>query len=95
VKQRLIIFLGLILLVAVLVGLNAASYTQKEKTPDNEVFPNRSTYNSGATGTQALYSLLVETGRKVVRWQQPPDSLLTSKNKPAVFVVIGTVRREF
>jgi len=94
-KQKLFIFLGLILLIAVLVGLNAASYTQKEKTPDSEIAPNRSTYNSGATGTQAWFSLLAETGRKVVRWQEPPGPLATVKDKPVVFVVIGSVRREF
>lgn len=94
-KQKLFIFLGLILLVAVLVGLNAASYTQKEKTPDSEMNPNRSTYNSGATGTQAWFSLLSETGRKVVRWQEPPNALMTEKTPPSVFVVVGSVRREF
>ena len=91
-KQKLFIFLGLILLVGVLVGLNAASYTQKEKTPDSEINPNRSTYNSGATGTQALFSLLSETGRKVVRWQEPPSALMTEKAPPSVFVVVGSVR---
>src|SRR5438034_10993191 len=94
-KRRLFIFFSLVLLIAVLVGFNAASYVQKEKTPDSEIDPNRSTYNAGATGTQALYSLLSETGRKVVRWQEPPNALLTAKDKPAVFVVIGTLRREF
>src|SRR5436190_10136645 len=94
-RQKLFIFLGLILLILVLVGLNAASYTQKEKTPDSEIEPNRSTYNSGATGTQVLYSLLAETGRKVIRWQEPPATLATVKDKPAVFVVVGSVRREF
>lgn len=94
-KQRLLIFFGLVLLIALLVGLNAASYTQKEKTPDSEAFPNRSTYNAGATGTQAIYSLLAETGRKVTRWQEPPAQLLTDKSKPTVLVVIGSVRREF
>lgn len=94
-KQRLFIFGFLILLVAILVGLNAASYTQKEKTPDNEVTPNRSSFNSGATGTQAFYSLLAETGRSVVRWQEPPGSLLTATRKPAVFVITGNVRRQF
>ena len=84
------------MLVAVLAGLNAASYVQKEKTPDNEITPNRSTYNVGATGTQAFYTLLFETGRKPVRWLEPPAALLTAKgNKPAVFVVTGAVRREF
>src|SRR5258708_16747757 len=95
-KQKLFIFLFLTLMIALLVGLNAASYMQKEKTPDSETLPNRSTFNNGATGTQAFYSLLVETGRKAVRWQESPAALLTAKaNKPAVFVVTGTLRREF
>ena len=62
-KQKLFIFIFLIFLVAVLVGLNAATYTQKEKTPDSESSPRRSTFNSGATGLQAFYTLLNETGR--------------------------------
>jgi hypothetical protein len=95
-KQRLFLFLFLILMIVVLAGLNAASYVQKEKTPDSEMSPNRSTYNVGATGTEALYSLLSETGRKVVRWQEPTAALRSGKkNSPAVFVVIGALRREF
>lgn len=94
-KQKLFLFLFLIVIIVTLIGLNAASYVQKEKTPDSEFSPNRSTYNAGATGTQALYSLLSETGRKVVRWQEPPAGLLTGKNKPSVFVIIGSLRREF
>ena len=94
--QKLFIFVGFILLIAVLVGLNAASYTQKEKTPDNEVIPNRSTYNTGATGTRALFDLLAESGRKVTRWQESPSALLSNnKNKPSTFVIIGRTRREF
>lgn len=86
----------LVLLVVVLVGLNAATYVQREKTPDSEVMPNRSTFNSGATGTQGFYSLLAETGRKVTRWQSPIDALLTEKrNPPATFVIIGRVRKPF
>ncbi len=95
-KQKLFIFVFLTLLVGLLAGLNAATYVQKEKTPDSEMMPNRSTFNSGATGTQAFYTLLFETGRKAVRWQESPAALLTAKaNKPAVFVVTGTIRREF
>ncbi|CAN5395365.1 DUF4350 domain-containing protein [soil metagenome] len=95
-KQKLFIFIFLILMAAILVGLNAASFTQKEKLPDNEFMPNRSTFNSGATGTQAFYSLLSETGRKVVRWQDSPAALLTAKaNKPAVFVITGRIRQDF
>lgn len=80
---------------AVLVGLNAASYTQRPKEPDNEALPNRSSFNPGATGTQAFYTLLAETGHKVVRWQEPPGALLTAKPTPTVFVVVGNIRREF
>lgn len=95
-RQKLFMFLTLIGLIAILIGLNAATYVQKQQIPDNEVRPNRSSYNPGSTGTQALYTLLSETGRKVVRWQEPPDGLRTgSKNTPAVFVVIGQLKREF
>jgi len=83
-------------MVAVLIGLNAATYSQKQKEPDSELSPNRSTFNAGATGTQAFYSLLSETGRKVTQWQEPPAALLTRQtNLPAVFVVIGSLRRPF
>ncbi len=79
-----------------LVGLNAASYTQKEKTPDNEVVPNRSTYNTGATGTRAFFDLLAESGRKVTRWQESPSALLSNnKSNPSTFVIVGQTRREF
>ena len=95
-RQKLFIFLTLIGLVVILIGLNAATYVQKQKWPDSEFMPNRSTYNPGTTGTQAFYSLLSETGRKVVRWQEPPDALRTArKNKPKVFVVIGSLKRQF
>ena len=62
-RNRLGILIGIVVLIFVLVGLNAATYVQREKTPDTEVSPNRSSFNSGATGTQAFYSLLAETGR--------------------------------
>ncbi len=94
-KQKLLILGALILMVAILVGLNAASYTQKEEQPDNEMTPNRSTFNSGATGTQAYFTLLAETGRNVVRWQEPPAALLTTRKRPAVFIVTGNIKREF
>ncbi|MBK6750706.1 MAG: DUF4350 domain-containing protein [Acidobacteria bacterium] len=94
-KQRLFIILGVFILGAILIGLNAASYTQKPKVVDNELQPNRSTFNSGPTGTQAFYSLLSETGRKVVRWQESTEALLTARDrKPDVFVIIGRIRRD-
>ena len=95
-RQRFLIFGALISLVILLIGLNAVSIQQKQKLPDNEFAPNRSSYNSGTTGTQAFYSLLLETGRKVVRWQDAPSSLkIAGKNKPSVFVLVGRPRRAF
>ncbi len=95
-RQKLFIFLALIFLIIVLVGLNAASFVQKEKVPDSEANPNRSTYNFGATGTRAFYDLLAETGRRPTRWLESPSTLLSGvKNKPSTFVVVGQTRREF
>ncbi|MDQ3322013.1 MAG: DUF4350 domain-containing protein [Acidobacteriota bacterium] len=95
-RQRFLIISGLIFLVILLVGLNAATFVQKEKTPDTEINPNRSTYNTGATGTRAFYELLAETGRNPARWQEPISALASnSKNKPSTFVIIGRTRREF
>ncbi len=95
-KQRVLLLLVFLLLIAVLAGLNAVSYQQKEKTPDSELSPNRSSFNAGPTGTQAWFSLLAETGRKATRWQESPAALLTSqREKPQVFVLVGSLRREF
>jgi len=95
-KQRFLILFGVLFLIIALIGLNAASFVQKEKEPDTEFTPNRSTYNAGATGTRAFFELLAETGRKPVRWQESPSALLTAtKNKPNTFVIVGTIRREF
>lgn len=93
-KQKMLIILSLIFLIALLIGLNAASYRKKEKKSDVEYYPNRSTFNSGSTGTKAFYELLSETGKKVTRWQEAPSSLLTSKNSPKTFVIIGLTRLE-
>jgi hypothetical protein len=95
-RQKLYIFLGLFFLVILLVGLNTASYVQREKLPDDESNPNRSTFNSGATGTRAFYELLVETGQKPLRWTEPPIELLNeNRGTPTTFVIIGSLRQEF
>lgn len=94
-KQKLFIILGLAILIIILIGLNAISYTQKEAELESEARPNRSTYNLGATGTRAFFDLLTETGRKTVRWQDTTAELLTNgKNKPSTFVIIGQTRGE-
>ncbi|MCW5962386.1 MAG: DUF4350 domain-containing protein [Pyrinomonadaceae bacterium] len=89
-KEKFLIFGALFVLIIVLIGLNTASYVQQEKKPDNEMTPNRSTFNVGATGTRALHDLLLETGRKVERWQDPPSVLLNYEiDSPSTFVIIG------
>jgi len=95
-RQRLIIIVMLVAVVAVLVLLNAASYVKVEPTPDSESAPDRSSYNAGATGTRALYDFLHESGYQVIRWREPTSSLLSSSGpKPATLVVIGDTRIPF
>src|SRR5882724_8940544 len=95
-RQRLIIIVTLVAVVAVLVLLNAASYVKVEPTRDSESTPDRSSYNAGATGTRALYDFLHESGYQVIRWREPTSSLLSSSGpKPATVVVIGDTRLRF
>lgn len=95
-KQKFLILISIIFLIIALIGLNAASFVQKEKVPDSELMPNRSSFNTGATGTRAFYDLLAETGRKPMRWQESPSALLNAgKNAPSVFVIIGETRLDF
>ncbi len=93
-KQKLGILVLLVLVAALLIGLGAASYRETEKQPDSELLPNRSSFNAGATGTQAFFTLLAETGRRPIRWQEPPAALITAgQNAPSVFVITGDLRR--
>ncbi|HUF03352.1 MAG TPA: DUF4350 domain-containing protein [Aridibacter sp.] len=95
-KQKLFLLAALLALVVILIGLNAASYVQKKKLPDSEAQPNRSTFNSGATGTRALHDLLVATGKRVTRWQEPIGPEFDSYDSRVLdtFVIVGPVRRE-
>src|ERR1051325_11344645 len=92
-RQRLIIVITLIVVIVVLIALNAASYVRVEHVADSETSPDRSTFNSGATGTQAFYDFLHESGQQVVRWRESSSMLLTvNAVKPATFVIIGPVQ---
>jgi hypothetical protein len=92
-RQRLAIIITLIIVVVVLIALNAASYVRVEHVSDSESSPDRSTFNSGATGTQALYDFLRESHHQVVRWREPSSSLLNFNGpKPSTFVVIGRLQ---
>jgi Domain of unknown function (DUF4350) len=92
-RERLFIIGSIAVLLALLVGLNAASYVQVEREPELEAKPDRSTYNAGPTGTRALYEYLLESGRQVVRWRDPIAALTDTKHRrPATFVVVGRLR---
>ncbi|MFS8085315.1 MAG: DUF4350 domain-containing protein, partial [Acidobacteriota bacterium] len=89
-RQRLFIIITLVVVVVVLIALNAASYVKIEKTGDSEGSPDRSTFNSGATGTRALYDFLRESGYPVARWRESTAALLNfSGPKPATIVIVG------
>src|SRR5690242_15244637 len=95
-RQRLIIILTLLVVVVVLILLNAASYVKVEANRDSENSPDRSSYNSGPTGTRALYDFLHESGYQVARWRESTSPLLSSAGpKPATYVVVGDTRIAF
>jgi hypothetical protein len=93
-RQRLAIIVTIAGVLLVLVLLNTASYVGEQRLPDTEFNPDRSTYNAGATGTRALYDLLAESGRQVMRWREEPEALLKAdgENSPRTFVIIGKTR---
>jgi hypothetical protein len=89
-RRSLAIIVTLALVVGVLIAINAASYVPVEKTRDSEFSPDRSTFNSGPTGTRALYDFMREAGYQVARWREPPETLLSAAgSKPSTLVIIG------
>jgi hypothetical protein len=89
-RQKLAIVGTIVVLIAVLFAINAATYVSKEETKDFELSPNRSSYHAGPTGTRALYDFLNESGSKVMRWRETPDKLLGKGNEAVrTFVIIG------
>ena len=90
-KSRLLIFLSVVVMVAVLAGLNAASYVRVEEEAETELAPDRSTENAGGTGTRALFEYLRRRGVDAVRWQ-PPMAALMGPEAPESLVLIGPLR---
>jgi hypothetical protein len=94
-RFSIIVFAGA--LAVLLVALNAASYVRVEREAELELRPDRSTLNAGPSGTRALYEFLEESGRRVVRWREPPTALARAPEgaRPSTFVVVGQTRVEF
>src|SRR5437870_13120230 len=89
-RRSLVIIVTLVVVVLVLIGLNAASYVRVEKGRDSEMSPDRSTFNSGPTGTRALYDFLHESGYKVSRWRESITTLSRAGvTKPSTLVIVG------
>src|SRR3989454_6570585 len=89
-RQRLLIFITVVVVVGLLIALNAASYVKVEDDAESEMSPDRSTFNAGATGTRALFDFLRESGYQVARWRESTSTLLSAVDpKPATVVVVG------
>lgn len=95
-RQRLTIILTFVVIIGALVIINTITYVKQEKLQDSELFPNRSTYHSGPTGTRAFHDFLSESGYKVMRWREAPEKLLGKAGENvATFVVIGSTQLPF
>src|SRR6185295_10595942 len=95
-RQRLTLILTIVIIVGLLALISSISFVKKEKLPDYEIAPNRSTYHSGPTGVRALHDFLNESGYKVIRWKETPQKLLTDSGKLVkTFVVVGQVQVHF
>jgi hypothetical protein len=89
-RRSLAIIVTLALVIGLLIAINAASYVPVEKPRDSEFSPDRSTFNSGPTGTRALYDFMREAGYQVARWREPPEALLSAAgSKPSTLVIVG------
>lgn len=93
-RGRLAVITTIVLLVALLAALNAASYVYKEDAPaDSEFDPNRSSYHDGVTGTRGLYEFLQESNYRAVRWRRKfTDLLAGGANQPRTLIVVGRTR---
>jgi hypothetical protein len=78
----------IIVVIFALIAMNMAGNIEFDRPQENEFAPNRSTYNSGPTGTRALYQLLEESGTPVARWRSR-YSKLDAEAKDAILVIIG------
>lgn len=101
-QGRLAIIVTVVVVLALLVLLNAASYVRVEREAEYEWNPYRSTTNAGPTGTRALYDFLTQTGHAVARWTQPATAFEgigfgggADASHPNTFVVVGETRAPF
>ena len=77
-----------IIVIVVIIAMSAAGNIELDRPVENEFAPNRSSYNSGPTGTRALYQLLEESGMPAARWRESYSSL-NAEAKDAMLVIVG------
>src|SRR5262245_45623272 len=77
-----------IVVIFALIAMATAGNIEFDRPSEHELAPNRSTYNSGPTGTRALYQLLEESGTPVARWRSR-YSQLDDEAKDATLVIVG------
>jgi hypothetical protein len=92
-RRYLGIMITIVIVLAVLAALSAVQYTKLDREEESELTPNRSTYNTGPTGTRAFYELLTRTGYRVSRWNREYRYLGETSN--ATLVMIGPSRNLF
>jgi len=82
------ITITVIIVIVVIIAMSAAGSIEFDRPVENEFAPNRSSYNSGPTGTRALYQLLEDSGMPVARWRENYSSLNAEAND-AMLVIVG------
>src|SRR5215475_853953 len=82
------IIITIIIVIFAFVAMSMAGAVNFDRPYESEFDPNRSTYNSGPTGTRALYQFLEESGTPVARWRSDYSSLLVEA-KDAILVLVG------
>jgi hypothetical protein len=82
------IIITVVVVVVVLIALSAAGSIELDRMAESELAPNRSSYNSGPTGTRAFYQWLEESGVPVARWRDD-YSRLKDNAKDATLVTVG------
>src|SRR5262249_34458644 len=87
-RRYFAIVITTLLVIAVLIALSAAGNVEFDRPSETESSPNRSSYNSGPTGTRAFYQLLEESGISVTRWREE-YKFLAEKAKDATLIVVG------
>jgi hypothetical protein len=80
--------IAIIVVIFAFIAMSMAGAVNFDQPLENEGAPNRSTYNSGSTGTRALYQLLEESGTPVARWRGRYSQLQAGAGD-AILVIIG------